>query len=187
MDEPAPASLPADAVELGRVRGAWGIRGWISVQAHSASPEALFSAPRWYLQAPEPGPGVVFSGCEVVTVQRVREHGRGLLAQLGGVDDRNRAESFKGARIFVARSDFPPLGEDEYYWVDLIGLEVVNREGISLGRVSELLDIGPQQTLVLRQEEGGKTVERMIPFVAAYVDAVDRDAGQIRVDWQPDY
>ena len=187
MDDRAPARLPVDAVELGRVRGAWGIRGWISVQPHSASPEALFSASVWYLQAPEPSLGAAFSGCQAVTVTRVREHGNGLLAQLDGVDDRSLAEGLKGARIFVARADFPPLPEDEYYWVDLIGLEVVNREGVSLGEVSELLDVGPQQTLVLRREEAGKVVERMIPFVAAYVDAVDRDAGRIRVDWQPDY
>ena len=77
--------------------------------------------------------------------------------------------------------------KDEYYWVDLIGLDVVNREGVALGQVKELLSTGAQTVLVMEFEQDGKTQERMIPFVAVYVDDVDMAKRLIKVDWQPDY
>jgi 16S rRNA processing protein RimM len=106
------------------------------------------------------------------------------------VVDRNQAEALKGARIFVPRSSFPTAGTDEYYWVDLLGLDVVNREGVALGQVKDLMSTGPQTVLVLSQvaEEAGKpAIERMIPFVAAFVDNVDLPGRKITVDWQLDY
>ncbi len=101
--------------------------------------------------------------------------------------DRNAAEALRGARVFVPRSSFPSTADDEYYWVDLIGLEVVNREGIVLGAVRELLATGPQTTLVIAAEQDGKAIERMVPFVSAFVDGVDLAGRRITVDWQPDY
>jgi 16S rRNA processing protein RimM len=89
--------------------------------------------------------------------------------------------------VFVPRSSFPTAADDEYYWVDLIGLAVVNREGVALGAVRELLASGPQTTLVLYALEEGKPVERMIPFVSVFVDKVDLPGRLITVDWQPDY
>jgi len=103
------------------------------------------------------------------------------------VPDRNAAEALRGARVFVPRSSFPTAGDDEYYWVDLIGLSVVNREGVVLGTVRELLATGPQTTLVLAAEQDGKAIERMVPFVSAFVDTVDLPGRLITVDWQPDY
>mgnify|MGYP000432144635 CR=1 FL=1 len=97
------------------------------------------------------------------------------------------AELLRGARIFLSRTDFPAAQDGEYYWVDLIGLEVINREGVSLGEVRDLLSTGPQTVLVLQQEQGDKPIERMIPFVAAFVDQVDLAGRRITVDWQPDY
>ena len=91
------------------------------------------------------------------------------------------------ARIFIARSSFPTAEENEYYWVDLIGLDVVNREAVVLGQVQELITTGPQTVLVIAFNQDGKPQERMIPFVSAYIDDVDLIARQIRVDWQPDY
>ena len=103
------------------------------------------------------------------------------------VDDRAGAEALRGARIFVPRSSFPTADADEYYWVDLLGLDVVNREGVALGQVRELLSTGPQTVLVIAYEQDGKPQERMIPFVASFVDDVDLAARRIRVDWQADY
>jgi tRNA (guanine37-N1)-methyltransferase len=95
--------------------------------------------------------------------------------------DRNAAEALKGARIYVARADFPAAkGPDEYYWVDLIGLEVVNREGVKLGVVRDLLPTGPHSVLCLEYTEGDKHLERMIPFVSVYVDQVDLPAAHHR-------
>ena len=102
-------------------------------------------------------------------------------------DDRTPAEALRGARIFVPRSSFPKAGKDEYYWVDLLGLNVVNREGVALGCVRDLMATGPHSVLCVEYTEGEQALERMIPFVAAYVDAVDLPGKTITVDWQPDY
>lgn len=181
-----PALLPADAIEVGRIADAWGIKGWFKVLPHSASPEALFSSKRWYLLPSERG-AKTFSGTVLLRVREAKEHSGTLVANAQEVDDRTAAEALKGARIFVARSSFPTAGADEYYWVDLIGLAVVNRDGLALGEVKELLSTGPQTVLVLGYEADGKAQERMIPFVSAYVDGVDLQARRITVDWQPDY
>ncbi|MGZ5195513.1 MAG: ribosome maturation factor RimM, partial [Ramlibacter sp.] len=153
---------------------------------HSASPEALFSSKRWYLLPTERGVKT-FSGTMLLRVREAKEHSDTVVAQAQEVEDRDAAEALKGARIFIPRSSFPTAGTDEFYWVDLIGLAVVNREGVDLGRVKELLSTGPQTVLVIEYEEAGKPAERMIPFVSAYVDAVDLAARRITVDWQPDY
>jgi 16S rRNA processing protein RimM len=180
------AELPADAIEVGRIADAWGIKGWFKVLPYSADPEALFSSKRWYLQPAEKG-AKTFSGTLQLAIREAKEHSDTVVATAQDVDSRDAAEALRGARIFVPRSSFPSAQKDEYYWVDLIGLNVVNREGVALGTVRELLSTGPQTVLVLAYEQDGKAQERMIPFVSAYVDEVDLSARQIRVDWQPDY
>jgi 16S rRNA processing protein RimM len=181
-----PAELPADAVEVGRIADAWGIKGWFKVLPHSASPEALFSSRRWYLMPPEKG-RKAFPGPVLLRVREAKEHSDTVVATAQEIDDRTAAEALKGARVFVARSSFPTPAEDEYYWVDLLGAQVVNREGLALGEVKDLLSTGPQTVLVIGYEQDGKPAERMIPFVAAYVDTVDIAGKRIIVDWQPDY
>ncbi len=181
-----PAELPADAVEVGRIADAWGIKGWFKVLSHSASPEALFSSKRWYLQPSERG-AKTFTGTLLLKVREAKTHSGTVVAQVQEVDDRNTAELLRGARIFVPRSSFPTPDADEFYWVDLIGLTVVNREGVELGSVKELLSTGPQTVLVMDHVVEGKVQERMFPFVAAFVDGVDLPGRRITVDWQPEY
>jgi 16S rRNA processing protein RimM len=103
------------------------------------------------------------------------------------VDDRDAADALRGARIFVSRASFPTAQKDEYYWVDLIGLDVFNREGQCLGQVRELLSTGPQTVLVIDEVLPDQTVQRMIPFVAVYIDDVNLPERRILVDWQTDY
>lgn len=179
--------LPADAIEVGRIADAWGIKGWFRVLPFSSAPEALFSSKRWFLQPAERG-AKTFSGTLRLAIREAREHSDSVVASAQEIDDRNAAELLKGARVFVPRSSFPTVAEDEYYWVDLIGLQVVNREGVALGEVRELLSTAAQTVLALSQQaEDGSTIERMIPFVAVYVDRVDLAGRTITVDWHPDY
>ena len=180
------ATLPADAVEVGRIHDAWGIKGWFKIIPYSASPEALFSSKRWYLQPAERG-ARHFEGTVLLRIVQAREHADSIVASAEAVPDRDTAEKLKGARIFVPRSSFPTPNDDEYYWVDLIGLDVVNREGAVLGQVRDLLQTGPQTVLVLAAEQDGEPVERLIPFVSAYVDSVSLAERRIVVDWQLDY
>ena len=180
------ADLPSDAIEVGCINDAWGIKGWFKVLPYSADPEALFSSKRWFLMPVEKGQKT-FSGVARLAVKEAKVHSGGVVATARDIDDRNSAEALRGARIFVSRSSFPTAEKDEYYWVDLIGLNVLNREGVVLGTVRELLATGAQSVLVMDCEQDGETVERMIPFVSAYVDEVDLSGRRILVDWQPDY
>jgi 16S rRNA processing protein RimM len=178
--------IPEDAIEVGRLGEAWGVKGWFKVLAHSNAPQALYSSKRWYLMPSDRG-ARGFEGNRLLRITEVKEHAGGIVASAQTILDRSAAELLRGARVFIPRSSFPSTDTDEYYWVDLIGLDVVNREGHSLGRVKELLSTAAQAVLVLEFEEAGERGERMIPFVAAYVDHVDRVGRKILVDWQPDY
>jgi len=195
-DEPA---FPDDAVEVGRVLGPWGVQGWLKVQPFSGDPKALFSSRRWFLKpaepttprpagaAPRPAPWPA-----LLRITHSKTHGDGVVAAAQEVPDRSAAEALKGARIFIARSSFPTAAAGEYYWVDLIGLAVVNRQGEALGTVTDLLDTGAHSVLRLRRAEAapeatGEAAERLIPFVAAYIDDVNLAERRITVDWGLDY
>jgi 16S rRNA processing protein RimM len=188
---------PEDAIEVGCILDAWGVKGWIKVQAYSADAEALFSSRRWFLRQPEGAlPALAKAGFKsaaprLLKILAIREHGEGIVASVQGVADRNSAEALRGARIFISRAAFPSADPNEYYWVDLIGLNVVNRQGEALGTVEGLIDAGPHS--VLRITPPGMfapikpELERLVPFVATFVDAVDLEQRQITVDWGLDY
>ena len=190
------SALPDDAIEVGRVLDAWGVKGWLKILPHSSAPEALFAAGTWFLQPPEAKfrPGFnAFIGTVSISIDEAKTHSDSVVAKLKGMDDRTPAEALRGARIFLPRSSFPAASTDEYYWVDLIGLNVVNREGVSLGCVRDLMATGPQSVLCVEYvvpaegDAAAVVAERMIPFVSVYVDKVDIAGKLITVDWQPDY
>ena len=186
------AAWPDDALEVGRIAEAWGLKGWFKVHAYADEPQALLSARRWHLKGAQTvasratAPGIPQS----LDIREAREHGNGLVAAARGIDDRRAAEALRGARIFVGRSAFPAPGEDEFYWADLIGLTVVNREGEALGSVVGLLENGLQSVLRVQPPGGGDGAvapERLIPFVAACIDTVDLGGRRITADWGLDY
>ena len=106
------AELPADAIEVGRIADAWGVKGWFKALPHSADPEALFSSKKWFLLPAEKGPKT-FSGVGLLAISEARTHAGTVVASAQGVDDRDGAEALRGARIFVARSSFPTPAADE--------------------------------------------------------------------------
>jgi 16S rRNA processing protein RimM len=118
-------------------------------------------------------------------IEASREHGASLIAHLAGIGDREAAAALKGADVGVPRATLPALAENELYYSDLVGLAVVNRQGESLGVVAKVQDFGAHPVLCVA--DGVTAQERMIPFVAVYVDGVDVAAGRIDVDWQVDY
>ncbi len=194
----APGDTPAwpeDAIEVGRIVDAWGVKGWIKVQPFAADPQALFSSRRWFLKPAEPQGGAKRPAPAapippLLKIMQAKLHGDVVVAQAQDVDDRNGAEALRGARVFVSRASFPTADPDEYYWVDLIGLTVVNLQGETLGTVSGLLDTGPHSVLRIAPEgaaPGDESTERLVPFVAAYVVDVKLDERRITVDWGLDY
>jgi len=187
-DAAAAQAWPDDAIEVAVVTGAWGIKGGIRLKAFSADPQALFSTKRWYWQLPVGAMADQRDRLRALEqplrVASVREHGDGLVALIHELADRDLAQLCKGLRLFVKRSSFPSAAEGEYYWVDLIGLEVHNRQGERLGAVAGLMQTGPHSVLRIDSTDGaGKSMERLVPFVDAYVDSVDLSARRIQVDW----
>jgi len=193
-------SRPSDLVLVGRVGEAYGLKGGVHVIPYSPDAAALLAAREWWLE----GPGAV--PLRSVDVFSAKAHGSGVVAQLVGIVDRDVAVKLKGASVLVSRSRFPVLNDDEYYWADLIGLEVVNEAGELLGRVAGLTETGAHAVLEVDGQAvaGGAavaqgvadatgtagmapTVQRLIPFVDAIVKTVDRGAGRIVVDWGLDY
>jgi len=163
-------------VIMGRVAGAQGIQGWIKVQAYTAEPDSLMDYRSWWL-------GNEAAGWRELDVLKCSLHSKGLIAQLMGYHDRNAAEKLKGLLIAIPRSRMPQPDEGEYYWNDLIGLEVRNIEDERLGAVSSLIDTGANQVLCVAGAEG----EILIPFIESAVKEVDLAGKLIRVDWQADY
>ena len=187
------APWPSDAIEVGRIVDAWGLKGWLKVQPFAADPQALFSTRRWFIKPSEKAgvtrPATVVSAFpSALKITQVKAHGDVVVAQAQEVPDRTAAEALRGARVFVGRSSFPTAGPDEFYWIDLIGLSVVNRQAQALGTVVGLLDTGPHSVLRVSLVPGGPAEdERLIPFVAAYVDDVSLEGRRITVDWGLDY
>ncbi|AJC21807.1 ribosome maturation factor RimM [Pandoraea pulmonicola] len=184
----APVSeVPDDLVELGYIGDAYGIRGWIKVQPHTGKGEGLLSADRWYFRRPGE------STYAMADVLLSRGHSGTVVAQLRGSGNRTTAEALKGLQVWVPRSAFPTAGEDEFYWVDLIGAQVTNLQDEVLGKVVGLLDNGIHTVLRVAYEapaadgKPAKTAERLIPFVGQYVQTVDVEARRIVADWGLDY
>lgn len=168
-------------IVLGRISGAFGVQGWIKLHAFGDDPLSWRSMPTWWLSADDAAPA---SQWQAFTLRACRAHGKGIVAALDGVGDRDAAEALAGRYVGAPRAALPKPAENEYYWADLIGLEVRNIRDEALGTVSGLISTGAHDVLQLRDESGE---ERLIPFVAAYVLDVDEAARLIRVDWDRDW
>ena len=163
---------------MGRVSAAYGVRGMVRIEPLSEDRMALAEHRVWWLR-PRAG-----GDWRAWTVIEARAHGGALVAALEGVGDRDQAIALRGASVGIDRAKLPALGDDELYWADLEGLVVVNRDGVVLGAVAEVIDNGAHPILRVRSDGAP---ERLIPWVPVYVDAVDRDARRIDVDWPADY
>ncbi|MGU7779435.1 ribosome maturation factor RimM [Burkholderia sp. PU8-34] len=180
-------AMPDDAVEVGAVVDAYGLKGWVKVAAHADAGrggDALLSARQWWLER----------GAErrSARITQAKTHGDTVVAQPVGCGDRDTALALRGFRVFVRRDDFPALASDEFYWVDLIGLEVVNEQSVALGKVVGMIDNGVHSIMRIEYPATGKNgqpaaAERLIPFVGVYVKTVDQAARRIVVDWEADY
>lgn len=163
-------------VVMGRVTAPFGVKGWIKIHVLTAQPGGLRDYPNWWL-----GREGDWREAQVVSA---RIHGRALVAQLAGIDDRDAAAALKGLEIGVPRAQLPRAAENEFYWADLIGLRVVNAEQHEFGRVARVLQTGANDVLVVANDAGRET---LIPFIADAIQRVDLDTGVISVAWGKDF
>ena len=175
-----PAVIP-----VGTVGRAHGVRGWVRVRSDMDPPEDLLRHDTWLVER---------SGAwRPVVVHAARAHGAAFVAHLDGVEDRDTAAGLAGTRLGLPRDALPALEDGQYYWVDLIGLEVVNESGESLGVVREMIETGANDVMVVRP--GGPSApgappgrDRIVPFLNGdVVRGVDLEGGRIEVSWRPEY
>lgn len=159
---------------MGRITGAFGIKGWIKVQPFTAEPAGLLSYRTWWIEND--------SGWAECEVEKAQAQGQAVTAKLAGCEDRDAAATYAGRQVAVPRNELPEAGENEFYWADLIGLRVVNTAGEDLGAVCRVLETGANDVLVVEGER-----ERLIPFIAGVIREVDVPAGAVRVEWDADY
>jgi 16S rRNA processing protein RimM len=160
-------------VLLGHVAGVHGVRGWVKIHSLTEPREAIFDYQPWLLGEER----------EAVRLSEGKKHGNRLIAHFEGVDDRDGAEALVDRPIAVYRGQLPRAAAGQYYWADLVGLEVRLEDGRELGVIDRLIATGANDVLVVRGER-----ERLIPFVhGQYVKAVDLEEGAVVVDWDPEF
>jgi 16S rRNA processing protein RimM len=165
---------------IGRITGVYGIKGWVRIHSYTEPEENLLGYEKLSL-----GRG---GDWKAVTIDSGKQHGKGLVAHIQGVDDRTVAEGLKGSEIAVPADHLPELAQDEFYWHQLEGLEVHRGEQL-LGLVSHLMETGANDVLVVRGCDGSiDQRERLIPWVRVEViRSVDLTANRIEVEWDPEF
>jgi len=161
-------------VELGRISGLFGVRGWVKVFSDTAPRSHILAYSSWYLKRPD--------GWKEYRLQEGRAHGKGVVARLEGCEDRDQAAELIGSGIAVPRDRLPAPDPDEYYWTDLEGLRVRTLEGGDLGVVDHLFATGSNDVLVVKGER-----KRLLPFIDGVISDVDLRQRVISVDWDPDF
>jgi 16S rRNA processing protein RimM len=172
----------AEKVVLGKIGAPYGIKGWLKLTPYTDDPEGIFDYKKLLIQ--------VNGQWQEQSVAQWRRHNNGIVLKFDAVDDRDSAQRFTHAEIAVLAEDLPELAEDEFYWRDLIGLSVTNESGYQMGQVSDLLETGSNDVLVVKAKPNdafGKS-ERLIPFLTdQVVKVIDQQAKTIVVDWDPGF
>ena len=161
-------------IVMGRISAPFGLKGWVKVRPFSEQTDGLSQYSEWWLSAA--------TGWDGVKVDETALHGDALLVRFAGIYDRDQAARLKGREVAIPRDQLPAPEDGEYYWSDLVGLEVENTQGQLLGRVERLFESGANPVLVVAGER-----ERLLPYVETVVKGVDLDAGKLLVDWELDY
>ena len=162
-------------ITLGKISGVFGIKGWVKVYSSTATREAILDYSSWLLK--------VDAEWKAYTVINGQIQGKAIVAQLDGVDNRDLAERLVGCTVAIRREQLKPLRNNEYYWADLLGLEVVNTQGQAFGKVDSLFETGSNDVLVVQGER-----ERLVPWIMHQViQSVDLNEKRIVVDWDADF
>ena len=171
--------MSGDKVIVGKITGVYGVKGWVKIFSHTEPREGITTYAPWYLKK------ATDYDWRQIEVESAKRHGKTVIAKIDGCDDRDAAMLLTGQEVAIEKSQIQPLGEDEYYWRDLIGLRVINQQNIELGEVKELMETGANDVLVV-QSQGDK--QHLIPWTLGHaVIEVDLDDRLITVDWDEDF
>lgn len=170
-------------IVLGRITAPYGVKGWLWLHPFGDDPGSWRDISRWWLGDDEND----FSAWRAYPLQSLRMQGKGWVVKLTGIDDRDAAERMTGSFVGAPRAALPATEPGEFYWADLVGLQVVNEQQEALGCVAELLESGAHAVMIVTGGEGEQMQRRLLPFVSQIVKEVDVPAGVIHVDWHKDW
>ena len=162
-------------VAMGYIKGAFGVKGGVKVSADTEYADSLLDYPQWRLRKD--------TYAVQVEVEAGKLNGSELQVKFSGTNDRDAAHALRGYTIEISRADFAQTEEGEYYWADLVGMEVVSRSGEALGTVSGLMETGAHDILIIDGDKG----RQLIPFVDHFIDDVSHENRTITADWAADY
>lgn len=175
----------AGLVVVGRLTQPYGLKGWIKVHSFTEPRENLLGYSVCQMQ---------YQGkWQAAAVEAGKEHGKGLIIKLKGVETPEQARLYSGCELAVPASELPPLEDDEIYWHQLEGLRVIvddpQRGELLLGEVDHLFETGANDVVVVKACEGSlDDRERLLPYLPQQVIvAIDLAAGTMKVDWDPDF
>ena len=166
-------------VVMGRIVAPYGVLGWLKVLPDTETMDSLFDYPTWWIGRD--------GQWQATKVEDLKIHNDVLLVKLAGVNDRDAAFACKSKQVAVPRDALPEPDENEYYWSDLIGLEVKNKQAIVLGLITDVFETGANDVLVVGAGKENGNIERLIPFIDQVVLEVDMQAKTMLVDWDADF
>lgn len=169
-------------IVMGKLGSTYGIRGWLKVFSYTDNAESIFDYTPWYLN--QKGKWVEYK------VESWKRHGQGYVCKLAGLDVREDAQLMTNFEIAIDPASLPELSEDEFYWRELFGMQVFTTKGYNLGEVTDLLETGSNDVLVIKAnlKDAFGQKERLVPYLEEQViKKVDREARRIEVDWDPGF
>ena len=168
--------LSSDLVVMGRVVAPYGVFGWLKVVPDTEEFDGLLDYKTWWIGKDD--------HWRELKVESAKIHNDVLVVKLQGIDDRDAAVACKSKQIGVPRASLPKLKGEEYYWSDLIGLNVKNQQDVDFGKISDVFATGANDVIVAKSDTGQ---ERLIPYIAQVILAVDLNAKSMLVDWDADF
>lgn len=188
---------------VGKIVGYFGLQGWVKVLSHTEPKDNIFSYPQWWLKSSKPNARQKESDWQDRKILKGKHQGKGLVVLFDGIEDRTQAEALLGLDIYIDVEQLAELPEDEFYWKDLIGLQVLNEQGVDFGRVREIMATGANDVLVIqgiekdpvvldktesKKKSKAKNKETLIPYIwEQVIKQVDLDQQRITVAWDEDY
>jgi 16S rRNA processing protein RimM len=178
-------AINTELVIMGRILAPYGILGWLKIHPDTEVFDSLLDYKTWWVGKSEVGQA---DDWRELKVENAKIHNDVLVVKLQSIDDRDAAVACKGKQIAVPRASLPKLENEEYYWSDLIGLNVKNLQDVDFGKITDVFATGANDVLVVKdvaKSESG--TERLIPYIAQAILEVDLEAGTMLVDWDADF
>ncbi len=180
--------MPDDYILLGEISGVSGLKGWVKVFSHTSPRLQITEYKQWFLQKKGSDDSSKESW-QTVTLKGGKAQGKNIIASIEGVQHRDQAEALIGSAIAVSSDQLEKLSEGEYYWKDLIGLNVENTEGVKLGKIDWLFNTGSNDVITIKGKNAeGENVEHLVPYIIDdYVISVSLEDSLMVVNWDPDF